>query len=217
MLSNVCVTYQALARYTEGLDSCQRALAAYEKAGNAAGISLALSNLGVYYETLGLYDKALASLEDGARRAEGAGSHEILAKNLRSLGEFLLNQGKPRRALPHLRRSLTLFREVEQSGHIAPTLLLVGDAEEALGQSESALVEYESALAVATELGTAIDQGRAWQKIANLVAARGETARAVDLLERAVAFCRKHDILLAHNHARDLVAHQVQALDRLFN
>ena len=187
LLSNVCVTYQALARYTEALDACQRALEAYERAGNASGVALALANLGVYYETLGLYEEALASLEDAVRRAEGADNPEILAKNLRILGEFLIHRDVPGRALPHLRRALELFLKIGQRGHLAATHLLLGEALDELGEADAALAEYESALALATELETPIDQAQAWQKIAGIEATRGRTADAVDLLERAVA------------------------------
>ncbi|HBL28569.1 MAG TPA: hypothetical protein DD490_17175 [Acidobacteria bacterium] len=200
LLSNVCVTYQALARYTEALDACQRALEAYERAGNASGVALALANLGVYYETLGLYEEALASLEDAVRRAEGADNPEILAKNLRILGEFLIHRDVPGRALPHLRRALELFLKIGQRGHLAATHLLLGEALDELGEADAALAEYESALALATELETPIDQAQAWQKIAGIEATRGRTADAVDLLERAVAVFR------AHGNERLLVA-----------
>ena len=102
---------------------------------------------------LGEIDAARSAAEELARFAAATRAPLLQAVAARATGTVRLAEGEPRDALGSLRRSWTLWQDLEAPYEAARTRVHVGLACRALGDHDTAAIELEAARRVFEELG----------------------------------------------------------------
>ncbi len=134
---------------------------------------------------LGEIDAARSAAEELARFAAATRATLLQAVAARATGTVRLAEGKPRDALGSLRRSWTLWQDLEAPYEAARTRVHVGLACRALGDHDTAAIELEAARRVFEELGAAT----ALAEVQRLLGGDGES-RPGGLTEREIEVLR---------------------------
>jgi DNA-binding CsgD family transcriptional regulator len=109
---------------------------------------------------VGDLDTARASAEELAALAVTSGATLLEATAARAEGAVLLASGDARAALPVLRRAWTLWQRLDAPHDAARIRVLIGRACQALGDGDTAELEFDAARAAFRTLGAAPDLAR---------------------------------------------------------
>jgi DNA-binding NarL/FixJ family response regulator len=132
---------------------------------------------------------ARAAAEELAGIAADLGMPYVHAVAAHATGAVLLAEGDPRPALATLRRAWTAWQELQAPHESARARVLLGLAHQALGDSDTAELEWDAAGRVFRQLGAAPEVARveALSRSAVPTAAGGLTARELQVLRLVAA------------------------------
>ncbi len=132
---------------------------------------------------------ALTAIEELAVMATELDAPLLQAMSAQALGAVLLSEDAPRDALRALRRAWTLWQELEAPYEAARVRVLIGRGCRALGDEDSAEMEFDAARWVFQQLGAAPDVARV-EKLSQKASAQiasGLTTRELEVLRLLAA------------------------------
>jgi ATP/maltotriose-dependent transcriptional regulator MalT len=154
-----------------------------QEAGDVLSRSLALPACIEVLIAAGEMEAARAAADELSEIASGFGSRFVTATALHASGAVSLAEGQPGAALAPLRKASAAWRDVDAPYHAATTAVFIGQACAALGDRDSAAVEWGAARQTFEQLGAAPDVRRVDALLgAEPDAPGGLTAREVDIL-----------------------------------
>ena len=192
LLRSIGFTYDELGDFPQALDHHLRALEIEEAAGNVAGRAATLRTIGVVYSRSGDPETGLDYF--GQSLALCAQTHDEIgrAKTLNNIGVNLNDLGRHEESLGVLQNSLAVYQAegltLQQSG----TLVNLGLTLEKLGRPADAEVSFHEALRLAEATGHMFGVVDAQLSLGRLAAAQGQTAKARERLESALAGAERH-------------------------
>lgn len=131
----------------EARDLLDMAVSIYRKELNTAGLTLALTRRAHTLRILGEYDLSLKDVEEALRLAESDSDLQALyAEALRIKASNLIRLGQSRNALAELEHSLSLYKELKETGSIPILLAETAMMHATVGNVESAKALYQEAL-----------------------------------------------------------------------
>jgi DNA-binding CsgD family transcriptional regulator len=151
--------------------------------------------------------------EASDRLAEAAAAFDALPLRAladRAEGSVLIAEGDPRAALAPLRRSWTVWQRLEAPYEAARVRVLIGEAFRALGDAESAAMEFDAARWAFERLGAAPDLARLEGSAPEDRAPGGLTPREVEVLRLIAAGETNKAIAAALVISEHTVARHVQ-------
>ncbi|WP_371483615.1 BTAD domain-containing putative transcriptional regulator [Kitasatospora sp. NBC_00315] len=124
-----------------------------QRAGNQVGRAVALINLALVQAELGDTAAAGAGLAQALEIALAIDHRHTVTLALQHLARHLLDTGRPRQAIEHVRRGLELTAEEAPAGRRVRLHTACGEALTALGRHPEARARLQAALAEAERLG----------------------------------------------------------------
>jgi len=146
----------------------------------------ALARRGEAYRTQGYLRDADRDLRAALAMAERAGNRDLIAGASGALGNLELAAHHPEQAEPLLQRSRDLAKVLGDRNTLAASANDLGNLYAQTGRAAEAASAYGEAIASATAAGDTAFAAAAEVNAARLAFARGDPARARDLLTRAV-------------------------------
>lgn len=180
-----------LARYEQGRDFTERALAMFESLEDVRGQANALANLGINAISRGALDEALALLQRGYTLA--AGDEPCQARCLNLIGVIHKQRGDFLRARDILSQSLGIFRALGGPQRIASLDNNLGAVLRALDDLEGAHACYEESLSIRRRLGDSRGEALALVNLANLLAQMERFDEARQAYEESLAISNRLD------------------------
>jgi tetratricopeptide (TPR) repeat protein/predicted Ser/Thr protein kinase len=200
LLNNMGLTYSKKGDPDRALPLFQRAISIYEKANGAGHPSLAMNwnNIGGSLSDKGDYQGALEAFERAHAIFESAvgADHPDTAMALSNMGMTLAELGQPERALTLIGRAHAI--EIRANGTEHPNVAWLecdlADVLLKLRRTDAALPHAERCLTIRERTLGSDHPFTAWalKLDGECRLARGERARATQLLERAVAMLEHH-------------------------
>lgn len=177
----------ALANYQHGLEIL-------EEIGDTEGMAIAHTNIGNVYIEMGEWEQAEANLQQSFNIAQKiANPYEIAQAHL-NLGRLYLAQTRLTEAQQHLDAAIILYKQAGARANpgLIDAYSVQGFLSLELGQVEAATVWAERSYTLLQEVtgkttGESTEWGRYEQLMGRIAAAKGNSAVAVDHLERGKA------------------------------
>lgn len=169
-----------------------KAVAAYRKEHNKAGLTLALTRRANTLRLLGNYDESMRDIDEALSLSES--NLELqpdYAEALRLKGLNLYRLGEARQAVNILEHSLLLYSAINETGRIAALLMETGMAHRAVGDVESAKHSYQEALKIQVAEKNLYYQAETLNNLAVLYHSVGEYELACETFEHGLACARK--------------------------
>ncbi|MEV7547894.1 tetratricopeptide repeat protein, partial [Streptomyces sp. NPDC089915] len=152
MLHELGAVELRLRRVDEATGRYERALALYTEVGEEHGRALVLSGLSLLDRLRGETDRAQVRLREILPVFRAVGDRSSEAYTLQSLGQCALDQGRPEAALELCRESLRVCEIIGVNRRsLAQARHRLGTAHLALGQLETAEIEFIRALEIARD------------------------------------------------------------------
>lgn len=200
VLNNIGVTHYQWGNYEPALQAFLQSLVLRREAGDLRGEALVLTNIGRTYQDWGQFDRALPTLREALEVAERLGDPVVRAYALHNLGVLDIDLGYHELARERLQQSLALYeaphplRSASDSVggralNVAALGLLhvrEGDPSGAIHLLERILVEAEAETDQRRRARVLLNLGYAYR-------ASGERARAVEVLEEALALANEYN------------------------
>lgn len=158
------------------------AVTAARGCGDRRGEASSLTGLAMVLLTLGEHGEARTNLEAALRVYEEIGGDRGMAATLHQMGRVELHRGDPLAALDHYRRSLALAERAEDQEALCWVHRSLGEAYQAIDQSDQALEHLHQAKWLAGRTGDRSGYGSALAKI-------GSVYRNLGDLSAAAAYC----------------------------
>jgi len=165
----------------------QLAVASYQKVGSAAGLAGTFHNMAITYRDLRQLDEA----DDYERRAiefaQQDRDRRLRAVARSGRAELSLLRGEARVAEAGARVAAREFAAIPDPMGEADAMRLVGVAREAMGSAEAALEALDRSVALAQQHGSAVIEAESRRARGRVFAAVGQTSRAREDGEAALA------------------------------
>jgi len=169
-----------------------KAVAAYRKELDKAGLTLALTRRANTLRLLGNYDASMHDIDEALRLSETNSAFQPLyAEALRLKGLNLYRLGESRQAVDALEHSLSLYTAMNETGRIPTVLMETGMAHRAIGDIESARHSYQEALKIQVSEKNLYYQAETLNNLAVLYHLVGEYELACETFENGLACARK--------------------------
>lgn len=176
LLNETGVPESALAQF-------QRALEAYQQAGNARGVNNTLINIGYTKFLQGDYSGALNDLHTGLATSplpvDAAWSNEYLSRVYLALHEYPL-------ALKHLEPALAVYERAKNPGEAERVRTLIGQVYEQQGALDLARERYRVSLAVTQRLQDRIREAAVQFALGRLELKAGHLEEAESYLKKSI-------------------------------
>ncbi|RPI91422.1 MAG: hypothetical protein EHM40_15770 [Chloroflexi bacterium] len=167
------------------------AVSIYRKDDNALGLILALTRRANTLRFLGKYDASLKDAEEALQLAESDSELQShYAEALRMKGLNLYRLGQSRRAAEELEHSLSLYRELKETGSIPRLLGETAMVHAAVGEVESAKTLYQEALRIWQAEKNLYSQADTLNNLAVLHHQLGEYELALEIYESGLECAR---------------------------
>ena len=169
-----------------------RAVAAYRREHNTAGLTLALTRRANTLRLLGNYNQSMHDVDEALQLAQSSTtSQPDYAEALRLKGLNLYRLGESRQAVEVLEHSLSLYTAMHDTGRIPEILMETGMAHRAVGDMESAKRSYQEALKIQKSENNLYRQAETLNNLAVLYRLIGEYELAAETFENGLACARK--------------------------
>lgn len=150
---NLATLYQSIGNYSEALEYNQQALQDFTLLGDNLNNSRTLSGIGLAHEATGNYPLALEYLHRSMDISESINNATGVASAHGNIGNVYLALGSYVEAEQHCRKALELFTHLEAIPNRALAIGNLGHVLRAANKPLEALSQYETSLAIHTELG----------------------------------------------------------------
>lgn len=176
----------------ESKDLLDTAVAIFRKERGNAGLALALIRRAHTLRLLSEYHTSIKDVEEAMQLAESDITLQPLyAEALRIRGLNLFHLGQSRNAVQELEHSLSLYRELRETGSVPMLLLETGMVHLAMGDVDSAKNSYQEALKIWTEENNLYYQAEILNNLAVLYHQIGEYDLASETFENGLLCARK--------------------------
>jgi len=200
-LGNLGVAYVALGEVREAIRYYEAALDIAREIGDRRGEGVHLGNLGVAHAALGEVRKAIGYYEAAMVIAREIGDRGGEGNHLGNLGLAYADLGEVKEAIGYYEAAMGIAREIGDRRGEGAHLGNLGNAYADLGEVREAIEYYEAALGIAREIGDRRGEGNHCWNL-GLLYEGSDPARAVELMERRVAYEREIGHPDAGAHAR---------------
>jgi len=169
-----------------------KAVAAYRREHNSAGLTLALTRRANTLRLLGNYNQSMHDVDEALHLAESStASQPDYAEALRLKGLNLYRLGESRQAVEVLEHSLSLYTALHDTGRIPEILMETGMAHRAIGDMESAKRSYQEVLKIQKSENNLYRQAETLNNLAVLYHLMGEYELASETFENGLVCARK--------------------------
>jgi CHAT domain-containing protein/tetratricopeptide (TPR) repeat protein len=222
-LTNLAVVYQRLGDRPRALEQHQRALALWRELGDRRGEGTVLNGIGQIHAQEDRLPQAVEVLGQALAVRREIGDRRGEATTLVNLATAYARQGQTAKAEEHFQQGLERVRQVGDLRGEMGALAAYAHFQSDNGAAESALAMGVEALALAGRLqsrpGEAMahyERARAQRAAGRLEEARGEVARALEILESLRGQVRDADLRAAFSSSlREVYELHVDVLMRL--
>lgn len=178
--------YLSIRQYDHALKEFKKSLAIEVETNNILGLAINHHNIGAVYEAHNKLDDALdsyfKSLEYNERINSDIG--RIICKN--SIGGIYVKQNNPEAALEIIEPTIPLAEKIGDQFYIASAYIMLGWAQNQLGETTSAKNNLENGLAVAERYNLTSAAGSANKELSALNEKLGNTALALKQYQQAM-------------------------------
>ena len=175
-----------------GLSLINQVEAMFRLAGDQPNLAVALLRRSWAQRLLGGYEPAVADADEAIRLMTGKSNPEqIMAEAYRMKGLALFRLGQVQASEECLKHALEIFVRLDQEKNIPLAQMELGMTRRVLGDTTSAQVYYEKALAVWQEQGNLTSQATLLNNLGVLYRMRGEYERAVKAFEKGMDCARR--------------------------
>ena len=169
-----------------------KAVAAYRREHNTAGLTLALTRRANTLRLLGNYNQSMHDVDEALQLAESNTAYQpYYAEALRLKGLNLYRLGESRQAVDILEHSLSIYTALHDTGRIPEILMETGMAHRAIGDMESAKRSYQEVLKIQKSENNLYRQAETLNNLAVLYHLMGEYELASETFENGLACARK--------------------------
>ncbi|MCI0648345.1 MAG: tetratricopeptide repeat protein [Chloroflexi bacterium] len=168
--------------YSVARDYLEKGRALYQALDDQAGLASIYNALGTLAIMSGVYDEGIGHYRQSLALKRQLGDRLGVSAVLSNLGETARVQGDYAAARTYTEEGLEISREIGDQVGIAIALDNLGHSAAALGEDETAYGHYEAAVALALRLGVTPVALDALAGLAGVLARRGETTLALELL-----------------------------------
>ncbi|OBQ41769.1 MAG: hypothetical protein AN485_01235 [Anabaena sp. MDT14b] len=173
------------------MQSCQQALAIYQKLKDRNGEANSLLNLGNAYKSLGQYPKAIEFYQQSLAIVREIGDRNGEASSLNNLGSAYRNRGQYPKAIEFYQQSLAIVREIGDRNGEASSLNNLGSAYNSLGQYPKAIEFFQQSLAIKREIGDHNGKANSLGNLGNAYNSLGQYPKAIDFYRQSLAIARE--------------------------
>jgi class 3 adenylate cyclase/tetratricopeptide (TPR) repeat protein len=177
-----------LGRFSSARRHFDEALQTARNSGDKTMEGIVINNLAAVEQAVGNYPQARALLESGQRLSSDVGDAVTGAYALCNLAAVIRALGDPTTSVELAMEGVEHARRANARDLEANALVIVGDAQMALGRLDDARASYESSLAVFRQLGREIMTALPLSKLAKVALDRGD----IDTAMRHVAEIVEH-------------------------
>ncbi len=181
----------AMGQYRDSIELHKRAIAAWEKLGEAAELGRSLSVSILPLTLSGEYEQAFAAAERAREIFTAAGDELRLARLDINVGTVFYRQDRFSEALACYRRAYDGVLKHENTEGIAAVLSNLSVCLISLGEFQQALEHYQQAHDYCTRHNMPLLVAQADYNIAYLYFLRGEYSRAIDMLRSTRVRCKE--------------------------
>jgi signal transduction histidine kinase len=189
-LSSIGVAYGQLDKREKALEYFQRALKMAEELGDKRSIGIRLGNIGQVYARMHDHERAMGYYLRALKIAEGDGDEESIAFRTLNIGGAYTNMmgeldqsatrsSYAKSARENLQRSLDLFTKLDDKSGMLGPLRLFGQLNKLEKNYKAAELYYKKGLALAQEIGSALDIADFSEEISYLYEETGDTKQAL--------------------------------------
>ena len=169
-----------------------KAVAAYRREHNTAGLTLALTRRANTLRLLGNYNQSMHDVNEALHLAESSTAYQpYYAEALRLKGLNLYRLGESRQAVEVLEHSLSIYTALHDTVRIPEILMETGMAHRAIGDMESAKRSYQEVLKIQKSENNLYRQAETLNNLAVLYHLMGEYELASETFENGLACARK--------------------------
>ena len=175
----------------ESNELLDNAVAIYRKKKDIPGLALALVRRAHTLRLLGQYEASLKDVEEALQLAEmDLSIQPLYAEALRTKGLNLFRLGQSRSAVEELEHSLSLFKELNETGSIPMLLVESGMVHATVGNIDLAKTSYQDALSIWRKEKNLYMQADTLNNLAFLYHQTGEYEFAAETYESGVECAR---------------------------
>jgi ATP/maltotriose-dependent transcriptional regulator MalT/two-component SAPR family response regulator len=169
-----------------------KAVAAYRREHNTAGLTVALTRRANTLRLLGHYNESMQDVDEALHLSESNSVYQpYYAEALRLKGLNLYRLGESRQAVDVLEHSLSIYTALNDTGRIPEILMETGMAHRAVGDMESARRSYQEVLKIQRSENNLYRQAETLNNLAVLYHLVGEYELASEMFENGLTCARK--------------------------
>jgi len=189
-LNGIGVAHQYLGHTQQALDAYHQAWELSRSMGATVMENAALSNMGQMYVVMDDPERALECFNQCITQSRANHQPAEEARALQQAGKVHIRLGSPTRTLEYCARALSLLKNLDNPIAEADIKTTIGDAYVVLGQPRKALDFYGATIDTYRADGRLFWEVEALASQGETLLSLGETARASEALERALAQLR---------------------------
>ncbi|WP_164842445.1 tetratricopeptide repeat protein [Actinoplanes solisilvae] len=164
--------------HAESVSWLERALAGFERIGDAAGLSRTMDRMTFVLFRQGEYGEAIAMADRHLAMATAADDRAAMCAALNHLGLCLLNTGKPDEAIAHFQRAFSTAEQTLDRHWMLVSAGNLGWAFQRNADHVQAIASYRQALDVAHDIGARPSASITVGNMGEIYRAEGDFARA---------------------------------------
>ncbi|MCG8351372.1 MAG: tetratricopeptide repeat protein [Chloroflexales bacterium] len=193
VLNNLGMVYTQLGRWDDTIKCFEQSLQISENIGDILAMARTSNNLAVVLVGRGELQRAAELYRYSSEQFGRIQSVLGVALTDYNHGEVLLLQGQPQEALPLFEASITTFERIKSRNFLPEVLRLATEATLALGDTNQAQSYAAQSLAVADELGMAVESAVARRVMGQVALKTQDFAAAAEHLEQSRAALEQLD------------------------
>lgn len=208
---NLAILGYRTGQYQAAKQDCEEALAEFTRLGLSTSACRARLALSIIERIRGEFPAARRHLMEAHTVARRLRLQREKALVMEFLGDVFRDEGRPTEARRYYARGLAVARAIAPEGDLMVELLRRdGECRVLQGRPREALATLDEALALAHRLGDRLEEGVVQRCRASALAACGEEAAALALIEQAITLLQEieapHEAAIAHLLAARLLA-----------
>ena len=186
--NNLGVLANVRGRRDLALTYYSRALAAYQRMGNVAGLAHTHHNLGISYRDLRFDREADAHFGRAVELAEEVGQEDVIALAESERANLRVRWGDGRLAVEMARRALDRFHRISDPTGAAQAIRILGLAARAEERDDDAAAHFDEALEIARTHDDALLRAEVQRDRGALLSDRGDVAAAREALSDSMQY-----------------------------
>lgn len=188
------VAYQRLGEIDLAIENYNQGLEIRLTHQDIAGAATSMSNLAALYAVKGDYEKAEAMLKNGVKLLDDSGDELESSIMINKLGVLAEEQGRYKEALSHYQNALNLRLNLDDKWLQAESMINVGFIFFLMTQMDHAVIYWQQAEKIYTEIGDPIGQLHVLQNMAQLQLRKGLINQAFQSFEKSLQMAIELDV-----------------------